>query len=86
MQPFDVPITVYVVDETGFAFTLEPVVIFNPVDGDHEYVVAPLPVNVVEEPVHIAILPDVETIGDALTVIVLAKDFVHPFAAVPVIE
>lgn len=37
VHPFtSVPVTVYVVVEVGFAFTLAPVVALNAVAGDHE--------------------------------------------------
>ena len=35
-QPLLVPVTVYVVVEVGDAVTEFPVVVFNPVDGDHK--------------------------------------------------
>lgn len=48
VQPLtSVPVTVYVVVEDGLAETLAPVVLLRPVGGDHEYVFAPLAVNVV---------------------------------------
>jgi hypothetical protein len=47
VQPFNaVPMTVYVVVASGSASMLAPVVADNPVDGAHEYVSAPLAVNV----------------------------------------
>jgi hypothetical protein len=48
VQPLaSVPVTVYVIVEDGLAETLAPVVLLRPVAGDHEYVLAPLAVNVV---------------------------------------
>lgn len=56
-QPFDpVPVTVYVVVAAGVAVTLVPVVALNAVAGDQIYVIAPLAVNTVEEPLQIATL------------------------------
>lgn len=49
------PVTVYVVVEPGAAFTVAPVVALNPVEGDHEYVVAPLAV--------IFVLPPLQMVG-----------------------
>ena len=47
-----VPVTVYVVLTEGLAITVAPVVVFNPVAGDHVYVFAPFAVNVADEPPH----------------------------------
>ena len=49
------PTTVYVVVTVGFAVTVEPVVALNPVDGDHEYVAAPVAVRVPLKPMQIVI-------------------------------
>jgi hypothetical protein len=59
-----------VVVVVGVAVTLAPVVADKPVAGDHEYVVAPLVVSVVDEPLHIATDDPALTVGKALTVIV----------------
>jgi hypothetical protein len=48
--------TVYVVETVGLATTTEPVVVFKPVGGDHEYVTPPLAVSVTEPPWQIAVL------------------------------
>lgn len=48
-------VTVYVVVVDGVATTTGPVVVFNPVDGLHIYVLAPLAVNVVLFPLQIDI-------------------------------
>ena len=47
-HPPDVPVTVYVVVDEGFAVTEEPVVELSPVAGLHAYVVAPLTVRVAD--------------------------------------
>jgi hypothetical protein len=54
--------------EIGEAFTEEPVVVFNPVDGDHEKVVAPLAVNAAELPEQTDVFGDTVTLGSAFTV------------------
>ncbi len=41
----DVPVTVYVVVEAGFAVTVAPLVVESPVEGDHVQVLAPEAVN-----------------------------------------
>ena len=48
LQPADPPlaVSVYVVVVEGLATGLAAVALLNPVDGDHEYVVAPIPVVV----------------------------------------
>jgi hypothetical protein len=64
-----VPVTVYVVVLIGLAVTEAPDVAESSVDGDHVYVLAPLAVNVVLDPVVIA--TDVGltvTVGSAFTV------------------
>jgi hypothetical protein len=77
VHPFDVPVTVYVVVEVGFAVTGEPVDALSPVDGVHEYVVAPVAVSEVDCPLQM------ETLGDTMriipfTVTVTCADAVHP--------
>lgn len=49
-----VPITVYVVVLVGLAVTEDPVVAERPVDGDHEYEVAPETLSPVLPPLQIA--------------------------------
>jgi hypothetical protein len=49
----DVPVTVYAVVTVGLAVTALPVVALNPVEGLHVYVLAPLAVNEVDEPLQI---------------------------------
>lgn len=48
VQPRASPVTVYVVVDTGFAVTLEPVAELNPVAGLQVYVFAPLAVSVAD--------------------------------------
>ena len=81
VQPFTaVPVTVYVavvVGEKATPFNTPP---------DHVYVLAPVPFNVTEAPLHITELLVVDdTVGGVFTVIVLTAVFVQPVAAlVPV--
>jgi hypothetical protein len=67
----------------GFAVTVEPVELLSDEDGDHEYEVAPLAVNVVGKPLQIAVFG--ETVN--ATVVTLTVPWtvdVHPLASVPV--
>lgn len=76
-----VPVTVYVVVADGVTVTGEP----DRGPGNHEYVAAPVAVNVVELPVQIEALEAVAvTVGEALTVIRRVEVAVHPFTFVPV--
>lgn len=43
-------------------------VALKPVAGDHEYVVAPLAVNVVGTPEHTLVLPETSKVGTGLTI------------------
>lgn len=64
-----VPVTVYVVEVVGVAFTLTPVVALNVAEGVHVYALAPLPIKVVLVPAHIG--EDVtfaETVGKGFIV------------------
>ena len=63
-QPLpSVPVTVYVVEPEGLAFTDVPVVADNPAEGDHAYVVAPPAVKAIAgAPLH-----NVEVAGVAVT-------------------
>jgi hypothetical protein len=63
VQPRRFPVTVYVVVETGFAVTLEPVDALSDVDGLHEYVVAPFAVRVVDCPAQIMAAGETLTTG-----------------------
>jgi hypothetical protein len=71
-----VPVTVYVVVETGLAVTVAPVVALRPVAGAHVYVVAPLAVKLVPTPEHTEADEGVTvTVGVVLTV--MATDWVE---------
>ena len=80
-----VPVTVYVVVEPGLAVTLVPVVADKPVPGDHVYVLPPVAVSVVDEPVQIATFEPPLIVGSGLTVIVTVEVFAQPLLLVPVI-
>lgn len=68
----------------GDAVTVAPVVALSPVEGDHEYVVAPLAVSVVEPPEQIAAdAGETLTFGEGVTVTVTDEVLLHP-EAVPV--
>jgi len=76
-----VPVTVYVVEDVGVTVTFEP----DKLPGFQTYVLAPPPVNVVEPPIHIAVLAAAAlTVGNGLTVTATVDVPVHPFAPVPV--
>jgi hypothetical protein len=60
------PTTVYVVDMVGLATTTGPVVVDNPVLGDHTYVSAPAAVNTVEAYLHIIVGVFTVTFGKGL--------------------
>jgi len=53
IQPPIAPVTVYVVVLAGDAVVVSAVVFVSPVEGAHEYVVAPLAVSATLAPVHI---------------------------------
>ncbi len=78
-HPFEVPVTVYVVLLVGD--TVQAAVEGPPVQT---YVEAPLAVKVAEAPVQIVLVPEIDTVGNALTVTNCEAVFVQPFAAVPV--
>ena len=69
--------------DDGLAVTLAPVVPDNPVDGDHEYVVPPVAVNVVDEPLQMATPEPALIVGIALTVTVTVAVLLQPLV-VPV--
>ena len=70
----------------GFAVTVAPVVALNPVEGDHEYVEAPVAKRDTELPEHIIAEEGVTlTVGNGFTVMVTVAVFVQPLLAVPVI-
>ena len=69
--------------EVGLAVTLAPVVADKPVDGLQEYVVLPVAVNIVEEPLQIATPEPAPIVGIALTVTVTVAVLLQPLV-VPV--
>jgi hypothetical protein len=77
------PVTVYVVVLVGLAFTVVPVVVFNPVAGLQVYVLAPPTVNVVVCPWQI-VAPIPVTTGVVFTVTITVVAPVHPVANDPV--
>ena len=79
-----VPVTVYEVVAAGVAVTVAPVVALKPVDGDHEYVVAPEAVRDVLTPAHTAASPPALVVGEVLTVTRTGSVDVQPCAFVPV--
>jgi hypothetical protein len=67
-----VPVTVYVVEAAGPAFTTGPLDVFNPMAGDHAYVEAPLAIIVIESPKQIVAEVGLkDNAGTATTVIVI---------------
>ena len=78
VHPFTSPVTVYEVVDDGLALTLEPVVVFNAVEGLHVYVFAPLAANVVDCPLQIVVDGETETTGKGFTVTVTWAVEVHP--------
>jgi uncharacterized membrane protein (DUF4010 family) len=73
-----VPVTVYVVVADGVAVTLAPVVADRPVAGNHVYVAAPVAINEVDEPAHIATLVPAVTTGNGFTLIVIVAGALQP--------
>ena len=69
-HPLVVPVTVYVVVAVGLAVTLAVFVAFKPVDGLHEYVVAPLAVNTVLVPLQMVASVPASTVGTGESIIV----------------
>ena len=69
--------------DDGLAVTLAPVVPDKPVDGLHEYVVPPVAVSVVDEPLQIAMPEPALIAGIALTVTVTVAVLLQPLV-VPV--
>ena len=67
--------------EDGLAITLGPVVIFNAVEGLHEYVLAPLAVSVVFCPVQMVMSGETVTTGIGFIVTVTCAVAVHPLAS-----
>lgn len=64
-----VPVIEYVVETVGFAVTLLPVVVDNPVAGDQVSEPAPVAVNAVLSPLQIVLFPLTPIDGVGLTVI-----------------
>jgi hypothetical protein len=83
LQPFFVPVTVYVIFADGFAVTTADVVLFSAVEGAHEYVAAPPALNVAEPPLHIVVLFVRVNTGNAVTVNAIVLAALHPLV-VPV--
>ena len=69
--------------DDGLAVTLAPVVADKPVDGLQEYVVPPVAVNIVEEPLQMATPEPALIIGMELTVTVTVAVLLQPLV-VPV--
>ena len=85
--PVEVPVTKQVVVETGFATTVFPVDTFNPTEGDHKYVVAPVAVKLVAFPTQIEF--DIELIfiaGAVVNVKVVEELTKQPFWSTTVTE
>ena len=81
VHPLVVPCTVYVVDNVGDTVIGLPLTL----PGFQTYVVAPLPVSVVDCPEQIVAVPAVAvTVGVGLTVTVIVSESVHPAEIVPV--
>ena len=69
----------------GLAITLAPLTVLSPVDGDHEYVFAPLAVSVMLDPLQIvAVDGDTLTVGLAFTVTIIVLVPVQLLLPVPV--
>jgi hypothetical protein len=78
-----VPEIVYVVVVPGVNVTVAPVAALRFVTGDHEYVAAPVAVNVVVEVAQI-VTSATTIVGSGFTVIRTSSVEIHPFASVPV--
>jgi hypothetical protein len=80
-QPLpSVPVTVYVILLDGLAVTVAPVVADKLVAGIQVYVTAPVPVNPVDKPLHIATFDPADTIGKAFTVTIDVTEEEQPEA------
>ena len=86
VQQISVRVRVYVVVTVGVAPVTWHVAQTNPVDGAHENVPAPLPVNVVLNPMHIAVgNAEADTLGAAGVVMVITSEALpQPFVTVSV--
>ena len=69
--------------DEGLAVTLAPVVPDKPMDGLQEYVVPPVAVNIVDEPLHMATPEPAPIVGIALTVTATVAVLLQPLV-VPV--
>lgn len=78
VHPLEVPVTVYVVVEVGFAVTDAPVVLLNPVAGLQMYVVAPDAASTVDCPAQIAAGVGTVITGTGLIVTVTCAVALHP--------
>ena len=65
--------------EAGLALTVEPVVVFNAVDGLHKYVPAPFAVSIADCPLQIVGDGDTMITGIGFTVTLICDVAVHPF-------
>jgi hypothetical protein len=83
VHPNAVPVIVYVVVVPGVNVTVAPVVPLKLVAGDHEYVVAPVAVNVAVAVAQI-VASLTTTTGNGFTVTTTWSVLIHPFAFVPV--
>jgi hypothetical protein len=77
-------VMVYTVVVVGLAITVEPIVVFSPVDGDQLYPVAPVTCSVVLNPVHMETLLFPTAFGVGLIETVLLAVPVHPLRSVAV--
>lgn len=79
-QPDEVPVTVYVVVVTGDADTLLPFTEFNPMDGDHVYVLPPFAVKETELPAQTGAGDEglITITGTGFTVIITLAVPLHP--------
>ena len=78
VQPLRFPVTVYVVDEIGFAVTLEPADELSDDDGLHEYEFAPPADSTADCPVQIVKAGVTVTTGSGFTVTVVCAVEVQP--------
>jgi len=74
---------VYVVVAAGVIVVTEQFVQFNPVPGDHAYVVPPEVVIVVKPPAQTLSLPEIVTLILPVTVTVTVVESLHPAALIP---
>ena len=72
------------IPEVGVLTTVEPVVVFRFVDGDHEYETPPDATKEDDEPRHTVAGVAVAVILAVLTTTFTVDDFVQPFASVTI--